>query len=219
MQTFLVSVVTKITWQWKLCCGKSGLRSVSTLRQLAFLGNWVVKGLWSQVCFLSYHRQNWCEQTQKSRLRSTIARMIPDSTETSFKEEKEAYDICKLTINARGKKWWGVWPRICCTLTQWITFSTSYGSGQKKILGKVTLWMCQKHQLPLAIFNCRNLIRKDGCTQLVFLPLHPLCNSDISECYALLQLTLAAQYVLWTQGELHTSTEHPLGGDPVLASS
>lgn len=96
--------------------------------------------------------------------------MIPGSAKRSFKEEKEAYDICKLTINARSKKWWGVWPRICCTITQQITFSTSYGSGQKKILGKVTLWMCQKRQLPVANFNCRNLIKKDGCTQLVFLP-------------------------------------------------
>lgn len=151
--------------------------------------------------------------------------MIPGSAETSFKEEKKTHDICKLTVNARGKKSWGVWPRICCTITQRITFSTSYVSGQKKILGKVTLWMCQKRQLPVAIFNCKNLIRKDGCTQFVFPPLHPLCNSDIPERCALLQLTLscvhalAAQHLLRTQGELHTRTEHPLGGDPVLASS
>jgi len=83
--------------------------------------------------------------------------------------------------------------------------------------------MCQKRQLPAAIFNCRNLIRKDGCTQLVFLPLDPLCNSDIPECYAPLQLTVlpasTAQYLLGTPAELHTRTEHPLGGNPVLASS
>lgn len=118
--------------------------------------------------------------------------------------------MCKLTINTRGKKYWGVWPRICCTITQQITFAASYGSGQKKMLGKVTLWMCQKRQLPLAIFNCRNLIRKDGCTQLVLLPLPLLCSSDISKCYTPLQLILScmhaleAQYLLQAESEPHT---------------
>lgn len=100
----------------------------------------------------------------------------------SSEEDKAACDICRLTVNARGKNRWVVMPRICCTITQWFTFSTSYGTGQKKILGKVTLWMCQKRQLPAAIFNCRNLIRKDGCTRLVFLPLHSLCRSDSPVC-------------------------------------
>lgn len=81
-----------------------GNSSTDTFLQLAFLGNAAGKGLRGWVCRLSRHHQKRGERTGTSRLCSTISRTVPGSAENSFKEEKEADDISKTTINARGEK-------------------------------------------------------------------------------------------------------------------